>query len=95
MIRKEFIDIVTNTGMATLKELRRLSMGKEDEINEFELLAMPYFDENKFAKVCSERYSLTFIDLRNASGASSGKTIDGRPRSAGPRFSVFPSRRLC
>jgi type IV pilus assembly protein PilB len=52
--------------MATLKELRRLSMGKEDEINEFELLAMPYFDENKFAKVCSERYSLTFIDLRNA-----------------------------
>jgi type IV pilus assembly protein PilB len=66
MIRKEFIDIVTNTGMATLKELRRLSMGKEDEINEFELLAMPYFDENKFAKVCSERHSLTFIDLRNA-----------------------------
>lgn len=66
MIRKEFIDIVTNTGMATLKELRRLSMGKDDEINEFELLSMPYFDENKFAKVCSEKYSLTFIDLRNA-----------------------------
>lgn len=66
MIRKEFIDIVTNTGMATLKELRRLSMGKEDEINEFELLSMPYFDENKFAKVCSERFSITFIDLRNA-----------------------------
>jgi hypothetical protein len=66
MIRKEFIDIVTNTGMATLKELRRLSMGREDEINEFELLSMPYFDENKFAKLCSERFSITFIDLRNA-----------------------------
>lgn len=66
MIRKEFIDIVTNTGMATLKELRRLAMGKDDEINEFELLSMPYFDENKFAKICSERFSLTFIDLRNA-----------------------------
>lgn len=66
MIRKEFIDIVTNTGMATLKELRRLSMGKDDEINEFELLSMPYFDENKFAKICSDRFSLTFIDLRNA-----------------------------
>lgn len=66
MIRKEFIEIVTNTGMATLKELRRLSMGKDDEINEFELLSMPYFDENKFAKVCSERFSITFIDLRNA-----------------------------
>lgn len=66
MIRKEFIDIVTATGMATLKELRRLSMGRDDEINEFELLSMPYFDENKFAKICSERYSITFIDLRNA-----------------------------
>lgn len=66
MIRKEFIDIVTGTGMATLKEMRRLSMGKDDEINEFELLRMPYFDENKFAKVCSEKFGLTFIDLRNA-----------------------------
>jgi type IV pilus assembly protein PilB len=66
MIRKEFIDIVTNTGMATLKEMRRLSMGRDDEINEFELLQMPYFDENKFAKICSEKFAITFIDLRNA-----------------------------
>ena len=66
MIRKEFIDIVTNTGMATLKELRRLALGKEDEINEFELLAMPYFDENKFAKLCADKFSMTFIDLTNA-----------------------------
>jgi type IV pilus assembly protein PilB len=66
MIRKEFIDLVTNTGMATLKELRRLSMGKEDEVNEFELLSMPYFDENKFAKLCAEKFNLSFIDLRNA-----------------------------
>lgn len=66
MIRKEFIEIVTNTGMATLKELRRLSMGRDDEINEFELLQMPYFDENKFAKICSEKFNVTFIDLRNA-----------------------------
>lgn len=66
MIRKEFIDVVTNTGMATLKELRRLSVGREDEVSEFELLRMPYFDENKFAKVVSEKYAMTFIDLRNA-----------------------------
>jgi type IV pilus assembly protein PilB len=66
MIRREFIEIVTATGMATLKELRRLSMGRDDEINEFELLTMPYFDENKFAKICSERYAINFIDLRNA-----------------------------
>lgn len=66
MIRKEFIDVVTSTGMATLKEMRRLSMGRDDEINEFELLQMPYFDETKFSKICSEKYGITFIDLRNA-----------------------------
>src|SRR5690242_16942778 len=66
MIRREFINIFIATGLATLKELRRLSMGRDDEINEFELLSMPYFDENKFAKICSERYAITFIDLRNA-----------------------------
>lgn len=66
MIRKEFIEIVTSTGMATLKDLRRLSMGREDEVNEFELLNMAHFDEEKFAKLCAEKYSLVFIDLKNA-----------------------------
>lgn len=67
MVRKEFIEVVTNTGMATLKELRRLTMNKdEDDVSEFELLDIPHFDENKFAKVISEKYGLTFIDLKNA-----------------------------
>lgn len=66
MIRKEFIEAVTNTGMATLKELRKLSMSREDEIGEFELLGMPHFDENKFAKLCANKYKLSFIDLKNA-----------------------------
>jgi len=66
MIRQEFIDLVTNTGMATLKELKRLSLGKEDEIAEFDLLGMPHFDENKFAKLCSEKFDIPFIDLKNA-----------------------------
>jgi type IV pilus assembly protein PilB len=67
MIRKEFIEVVTNTGMATLKELRRLTLNKDqDQVTEFELLDIPHFDENKFAKVISEKYGLTFIDLKNA-----------------------------
>jgi type IV pilus assembly protein PilB len=66
MIRKEFIELVNNNGMATLKELKRLAMGKEDEVNEFELLTLSHFDENKFAKICSDKFKLTFIDLRNA-----------------------------
>ena len=66
MIRQEFINIVTGTGMATLKELRRMSMGPDNEIGEFELLTLPHFDENKFAKLCADRFSMTFIDLKNA-----------------------------
>lgn len=67
MVRKEFIDVVTNTGMATLKELRRLMMNRDkDQVTELELLDLPSFDENKFAKVISEKYGLTFIDLKNA-----------------------------
>jgi len=66
MIRKEFIELVTSTGMATLKELRRLSTGREEDVSEFEVLTMPHFDENKFAKLISEKYSLTYIDLKNA-----------------------------
>lgn len=88
MIRKEFIEVVTNTGMATLKELRRLSMGKDDEVNEFELLQMPYFDENKFAKICSEKYSMTFIDLRNAKVP--GDTISSLKKRLVVKYRAIP-----
>jgi type IV pilus assembly protein PilB len=91
MIRPEFIEIVTATGMATLKELRRLSMGKDDEINEFELLSMPYFDENKFAKICSERYKLTFIDLRNAKVP--GDTLSSLRKRLVIKFRAIPIQR--
>lgn len=66
MIRQGFIDVVTNLGMATLKELKRLSLSKDDEISEFELLGMPHFNEQKFAKLCSEKFNVPFIDLKNA-----------------------------
>lgn len=67
MIRDEFIEVVTNTGMATLKELRRLTLNKEDDtVSEFGLLSLPGFDENKFAKVIAEKYKVNFIDLKNA-----------------------------
>jgi len=67
MVREEFIKLLTSNGIATLKEVRRLTLNKdEDDVTEFELLDMPHFDENKFAKLIAEKYKITFIDLKNA-----------------------------
>lgn len=67
MVREEFLKLLTNNGIATLKEVRRLTLNKEeDEVTEFELLEIAHFDEIKFAKLCAEKYQITFIDLKNA-----------------------------
>mgnify|MGYP006272404387 FL=1 len=62
MVREEFLSLLTGNGIATLKEVRKLTLNKEeDEITEFELLDFPNFDETKFAKLCAEKFKLTFI----------------------------------
>ena len=67
MVREDFIKLLTNNGVATLKEVRKLTLSKNiDEVTELDLLEMPHFDENKFAKLVSTKYDLTFIDLKNA-----------------------------
>ena len=89
MVRKEFIDVVTNTGMATLKELRRLMMNRdEDEVTELELLELATFDENKFAKIISEKYGMTFIDLKNAKVAK--ETIKSLKKKFVVNFRAIP-----
>lgn len=67
MVRESFLKLLTDNGLATLKEVRSLALNKdEDAIQEFELLNLSHFDENKFAKLCAEKFNLTFIDLKNA-----------------------------
>jgi len=67
MVREEFLKLLTDNGVATLKEVRKLTLNKEtDKISEFDLLDLSTFDENKFAKLCAEKFGLTFIDLKNA-----------------------------
>ena len=67
MVREEFLKLLTDNGIATLKEVRKLTLNKdEDEITEFELLQMAHFDENKFAKLMADKFKVTFIDLKNA-----------------------------
>jgi hypothetical protein len=38
MIRNEFIKIVTDSGMANQRELKRISIGKDDEVNNFYII---------------------------------------------------------
>lgn len=67
MVREDFINLITSNGAATLKEVRRLALNKDpDEVSEFDLLEMPHFDENRFAKLLAEKFKITFIDLKNA-----------------------------
>ena len=67
MVRDQFIRLLTDNGVATLKEVRGLTRNKdEDDVTELDLLEMPHFDEDKFAKMVSEKFKLTYIDLKNA-----------------------------
>jgi len=67
MFRKEFVDVISQTGMVPVKDLRPLLANKnENEITELKLTEFDFFDDVKFAKVVAEKWSLTFIDLSNA-----------------------------
>jgi type IV pilus assembly protein PilB len=67
MFRKEFADVISQTGMVPLKDIRPLLLNKSPNvISEAELLKLDFFDDVKFAKQISENFKLTFIDLSNA-----------------------------
>ncbi|MCK5884550.1 MAG: Flp pilus assembly complex ATPase component TadA [Bacteriovoracaceae bacterium] len=72
MFRKEFSDVITQTGMVPLKDLRPLLVDKDpNQVSELELLRLTFFDDVKFAKQIAKNHGLTFIDLSNAKIADS------------------------
>ncbi len=67
MFRKEFVDVITKTGMVPLKDLRPLVLDKDPSvISELGLLQFKFFDDAKFAKTISETYGISYIDLSKA-----------------------------
>ncbi len=67
MFRKEFANVISETGMIPAKDMRPMVLDKEENrISELNLLDLSFFDDVKFAKVLAEKYSLTFIDLTKA-----------------------------
>jgi len=67
MFRKEFVEVITKTGMVPIKDLRPLIIDKDALIiSELGLLQFKFFDDVKFAKQIADNYSLTYIDLSKA-----------------------------
>ncbi len=67
MFRKEFAEVIGQTGMVPLKDIRSLLVNKDRSIvSEIDLLKLDFFDDIKFAKQIADNYSLTYIDLSNA-----------------------------
>lgn len=68
MIREKFVEVVTKTGMATLKEVRQITKSSKNPnwVDEVQLLDLPHFDEIKFAKIVSEKYAIQYMDLSKA-----------------------------
>ena len=67
MFRKDFIEVITKTGMVPIKDLRPLIIEKDPlVISELGLLQFKFLDDIRFAKVLAENYSLTYIDLSKA-----------------------------
>lgn len=67
MFRKEFSEVISNTGMVPAKDLRPLLNDNEsNEVTELELLKLDFFDDVKFAKVTSQKYGVTYMDLSRA-----------------------------
>jgi type IV pilus assembly protein PilB len=67
MFRKEFVEVITKTGMVPIKDLRPLIIDKDAlVISELGLLQFKFFDDVRFAKQVADNYGLTYIDLSKA-----------------------------
>ncbi len=67
MFRKEFVEVITKTGMVPIKDLRPLIVDKDPlVISELGLLHFKFFDDTRFAKQVADNYNLTYIDLSKA-----------------------------
>ncbi|MEC7274925.1 MAG: ATPase, T2SS/T4P/T4SS family [Bdellovibrionota bacterium] len=67
MFRKEFAEVISQTGMIPVKDMRGMLQDSDPKkVSELDLLSLDFFDDIKFAKVLAEKYKLTFIDLSKA-----------------------------
>ncbi|TDJ08276.1 MAG: type II secretion system protein GspE [Deltaproteobacteria bacterium] len=67
MFRKEFVEIISQTGMVPLSDLRPLLKDKNPaDITELKLIDFSFFDDVKFAQQVAEKSKMTYMDLSDA-----------------------------
>lgn len=67
MFKQEFADVISETGMVPLKDLRPLLDNTDpDSVTEFKLLDFDFFDDVKFARQVATKNKMVYIDLSKA-----------------------------
>jgi len=90
MFRKEFADILTQTGMIPVKVLKPIvdSDQRGPDIGEFKLLTLEAFDDVKLAKQLADKYRVNYLDIADAEIASD--VIGAVKRIEVARYRVIP-----
>jgi len=67
MFKKAFAEVIAQTGMIPVKDLRPLMLNKDEGIiSELEILKFGFFDDLRFAKLLADKSGVPFIDLSKA-----------------------------
>ncbi|MGI4991359.1 GspE/PulE family protein [Halobacteriovorax sp. GFR7] len=92
MIRKEFLEVISKTGMVPRKDLVPLAANKNPGVvSELDLLKFNFFDDIKFAKAVAEQSSLAYVDLSET--RVPGSTLQLVKKGVATKFRIVPLKR--
>ncbi|MFG1500514.1 ATPase, T2SS/T4P/T4SS family [Halobacteriovorax sp. XZX-3] len=92
MIRKEFLEVISKTGMVPRKDLVPLAANKNPGVvSELDLLKFNFFDDIKFAKAIAELSGLTYVDLSET--RVPGSTLQLVKKGVATKFRIVPLKR--
>ena len=92
MIRKEFLEVISKTGMVPRKDLVPLAANKNvGVVSELDLLKFNFFDDVKFAKTVAKMFDLTYVDLSETKVPD--KTLELVKKGIATKYRIVPLKR--
>ncbi len=91
MFSEEFFQLISNSGMATYKDLKRISVTSskdKDGIGEFGLLALHTFDDRKFANFMADKFNCEMLEKSEHEVLDS--VLEKMPKRASTRYRLVP-----